>query len=58
MFEELLAQKEKLIDEKRELEFVLIMLDEQKGRLKGRELKRLEDMEHKIEVQILGQEKI
>ena len=44
MFEELLAQKEKLIDEKRELE--------------GRELKRLEDMEHKIEVQILGQEKI
>lgn len=43
-------QKEKLMDEKRELDFVLEMLDEQKGRLAERWIRRLEDMEHKIEV--------
>lgn len=43
-------QKEKLMDEKRELDFVLEMLDEQKGRLEERWIRRLEDMEHKIEV--------
>jgi len=42
------------MDEKRELDFVIEMLDEQMGRLEDRWIKRLEDMDHKIEVQKLG----
>lgn len=42
------------MDEKRELDFTLEMQDDQKVRLEERWIKRLEEMEHKIEVQKLG----
>lgn len=57
LFQVVIEQKEKLMDEKRELDFVIEMLDEQRGRLEDRWIRRLEDMEHKIEVQKLGQQK-
>ena len=58
MFETLLAHKEKLMDEKRELGFCEIMADEQMVRAVAREEKRLEEMRHKIDVQKLGQQKV
>lgn len=58
LFKELLSEKEKCMDIKRELEFELIMLNEQSERIERREEKRLEDVRHKIEVCTLRQDEI
>jgi hypothetical protein len=55
---ELLLEKERYMDAKRDLEFELILLEERNGRAIQREEVRLDDMRHKIEVQKLHQEKI
>jgi hypothetical protein len=47
---ELLLEKERYMDEKRDLEFELILLEERNGRAIQREELRLDDMRHKIEV--------
>ena len=46
------------MDEKRELEFELIMKDEQAFRVVAREEKRLEEMGHKIDVCKMAQVKV
>lgn len=46
------------MDDKRNLEFELILLDERNLRAVKREEDRLEDMRHKIEVAKLQQDKI
>ena len=46
------------MDEKRELEFELIIKDEQAVRVVARGEKRLEEMRHKIEVSKMGQVKV
>lgn len=55
---ELLLEKERYMDAKRDLEFELILLEERNGRAIQREEVRLDDMRHKIEVLKLQQEKI
>jgi hypothetical protein len=55
---ELLLEKERYMDVKRDLEFELILLEERNGRAIQREEVRLDDMRHKIEVLKLQQEKI
>ena len=55
---ELLLEKERYMDSKRDLEFELILLEERNGRAIQREEVRLDDMRHKIEVLKLQQEKI
>ena len=55
---ELLLEKERYMDAKRDLEFELILLEERNGRAIQREEIRLDDMRHKIEVLKLQQEKI
>lgn len=57
-YAELLLEKERCMDVKRDLEFELMLIEERKGRAIQREEVRLEDMRHKIEVQKLHQEKI
>ena len=57
-YAELLLEKERCMDVKRDLEFELLLIEERKGRAVQREEVRLEDMRHKIEVQKLHQEKI
>jgi hypothetical protein len=47
---ELLLEKERYMDAKRDLEFELILLEERNGRAIQREEVRLDDMRHKIEV--------
>jgi hypothetical protein len=47
---ELLLEKERYMDAKRDLEFELILLEERNGRAIQREELRLDDMRHKIEV--------
>jgi len=47
---ELLLEKERYMDDKRDLEFEIILLDERNGRAIQREEVRLDDMRHKIEV--------
>lgn len=54
----LLLEKERYMDDKRNLEFELILLDERNLRAVKREEDRLEDMRHKIEVAKLQQDKI
>lgn len=56
--QELLLEKERYMDAKRDLEFELILLEERKGRAIQREEVRLDDMRHKIEVLKLHQDKI
>ena len=51
--QELLNEKDKLMDIKRELEFEVLMLDEQNEKVGAREQKRLDDMQHKIKACIL-----
>lgn len=46
------------MDVKRDLEFELLLVEERNGRAIQREELRLQDMDHKIEVQKLHQEKI
>lgn len=55
---ELLLEKERYMDAKRDLEFELILLEERNGRAIQREEVRLDDMRHKIEVLKLQQDKI
>ena len=55
---ELLLEKERYMDAKRDLEFELILLEERNGRAIQREEVSLDDMRHKIEVLKLQQEKI
>ena len=54
----LLEEKEKLMETKRDLEFEIDMLEEQNQKVDNREQKRLDSMQHKIEVCIMNQEKI
>jgi len=56
--QELLLEKERYMDAKRDLEFELILLEERNGRAIQREEVRLDDMRHKIEVLRLHQDKI
>ena len=46
------------METKRELEFEIIMLEEQNQKIDNREQKRLDQMQHKIDVSIMNQEKI
>ena len=55
---ELLLQKEKQMDIKRELEFEILMLEEQIEKVDAREQKRLDNMQHKIDLVKMKQEKI
>lgn len=54
----LLNEKEKLMDIKRERDFVVQMLEHQNGRIEQRETQAIEDCEHKIQVLKLNQQKI
>ena len=54
----LLEEKEKLMETKRDLEFEIDMLEEQNQKVDNREQKRLDSMQHKIEVCIMNQDKI
>ena len=50
----LLEEKEKLMETKRDLEFEIDMLEEQNQKVDNREQKRLDSMQHKIEVCIMN----
>ena len=50
----LLEEKEQLMETKRELEFEIIMLEEQNQKIDNREQKRLDQMQHKIDVSVMN----
>ena len=54
----LLNEKEKLMDIKREREFVVTMLEHQNGRVSQREISNMDDIDHKIQILKLRQDKI
>lgn len=56
--QEILTQKELYMDEKRELEFEVLMLEEANERVVVREEKRVDDEKHKIDISLLQQEKL
>ena len=58
IMQQLLNEKEKKMDIKRELEFEVLMLEEQNDKVGEREQKRLDNMQHKIDLVKMKQEKI